>query len=163
MSNPPAFHEPFVTHHLFVLLPVAMEPRMELIGEHWAGPLRQVLDQTAEFKEDSGIYDALGCQAGHVLATCWPRVGHVFRCAMEDYSGGFPPAAQLRKRRSGPLSPCFVWDGLFAHLGLDCGSLWIVVEKNMALLWRFLYVFVGNLGKYALNCTEQATASCCTL
>ena len=48
-----------------------MEPRMELIG-HWAtgaGPLRQVLDQTAEFKEDSGIYDALGCQAGHVLAT----------------------------------------------------------------------------------------------
>ena len=116
-----------------------------------AGPLRQVLDQTAEFKEDSGIYDALGCQAGHV--------GHVlatfFAVPWRIPQEGFPPAAQLRKRRSGPLSPCFVWDGLFAHLGLDCGSdcgsLWKKIWHCCGGFCMFLLGILGNMHWIALN------------
>ena len=45
----------------------------------------QVIDQTAELKDDTGIYDALGCH----------------------------------EEAQGPHFLCFVWHGLFKHLG--CG------------------------------------------
>ena len=120
-----------------------MEPRMELIG-HWAtgaGPLRQVLDQTAEFKEDSGIYDALGCQAGHVLATFfvvpWRIPQEVFP---QLHNSGRGEAGHSVHALFG-----MVCSRISDWIVDRCGSLW----EKMALLWRFLYVFVGNLGKYA--------------
>ena len=102
-------------------------------------PLRQVLDQTAELKEDSGIYDALGCQAQ-------PR-------QTADGNGGpLGDAAQLRKRRSGPLSPCFVWDGLFAHLGTrhcSCGGF------RVGILGRIHRTGLLNPGPFELRTTTS--------
>ena len=93
---------------------------------HWATGLRQVLDQTAEFKEDSGIYDALGCQAGHVF----PRVGHFgHRCAVEDPPGGstrrIPQEVFPRLHNSGRGE---AGHSLHALFGMVCSRIldWIV-------------------------------------
>ena len=114
---------------------------------HWAAP---GAGSNRRVQRGQRHLRCLGMPGRPRFSTCWPlwpslcRGGSPRRIHQEDPPGGFPSAAQLRKRRSGPLSPCFVWDGLFAHLGLDCGSLWIV-WKQMALLWRFLLGILGNM------------------